>query len=154
MPATGSRITNLAFAGFTGNAVTLDNVKNATVSGITISGSGTGLFLTGNLEGTTIQGTTLSLNSYGMRLSSAQKATIGGRSQEQRNTIAGASRAGIYARGFCTGTQVIGTTFVATPPTRVRLDVRSSRGLRISGTVIQRAPTPTVASARTPFAGR
>ena len=152
--AGGSRVTNLAFAGFTGNALALDNARNVTVQGVTVSGSGTGLYLTGNLEGTAIQGNTLSLNSYGMRLSSAQKATIGGRSQDQRNTIAGATRAGISARGFCTGTQIVGTTFTATPPTRTRFDVRSSRGLRISGTVVQRVPTTTAtrSSAASAFA--
>jgi hypothetical protein len=137
--ASGSRVTSLAFAGFSGNALTLDNARNVTVSGVTVSGSGTGMFLTGNLEGTRVQGNTLSLNSFGMRLSGAQKATIGGRAVDQRNTISGASRAGVSARGFCTGTQVTGTAFSAAPPTRVRFDVRSSRGLRISGTVIERS---------------
>jgi fibronectin-binding autotransporter adhesin len=151
--ASGSRLTNLAFAGFSGSAVTLNAAQNVTVSGITVSDSGTGIKLTGNLDGTTIQGTTLTGNAFGMQLVGAQRATIGGRSVAERNTIAGASRAGVFASGFCTRTTITGTVFTALPRTRTQFNIRSSRNLRVSGTIVEKPPRPaaTVASGRSPI---
>jgi parallel beta-helix repeat protein len=140
--ASGSRVTNLAFAGFTGSAITVDNAQNVTVSGVTVNNSNTGISLTGSLDGTRIQGNTFNANGYALQLTTAQRALIGGSAVDQRNTIAGATRAGLFARGFCTGTQVIGTVFTASPRTRTRFNVRSSRNLRISGTIVERTPAP------------
>jgi parallel beta-helix repeat protein len=112
------------------------------VSGVTVNNSNTGISLTGSLDGTRIQGNTFNANGYALQLTTAQRALIGGSAVDQRNTIAGATRAGLFARGFCTGTQVIGTVFTASPRTRTRFNVRSSRNLRISGTIVERTPAP------------
>jgi parallel beta-helix repeat protein len=122
--------------------VTLNAAQNVTVSGITASNSGTGLFLTGNLDGSTIQGNTFANNEYAMRLQAAQRATIGGREVAQRNRIEGASKAGVLARGFCTRTTITGTVFAATPRTRTRFNIANSRNLRVSGTIVERPSAP------------
>jgi len=145
--ASGSRISNLGFANFTGAAVTVNGAQNVTLQGLTVTGSTTGVLLNGIVEGTTVQGSTFRNVQTGIQLTGAQRATIGGTATSQRNRIEGASRAGVLATGFCTGTRIIGTTFTANPRTRTQFNVRSSRGLRISSTSVERAPrvvrTPT-----------
>jgi nitrous oxidase accessory protein NosD len=96
------------------------------------------MLLSGNLDGTVIQGNTLQQNAVGIQLLAAQRATIGGSAVEERNTIAGASRFGVFARGFCTRTQIVGTVFTAEPRTRRRFNTRSARNLRIRGTIVER----------------
>jgi hypothetical protein len=147
--ASGSRITNLAFAGFSDTAVRLSSATGVAISGISVSGSGNGLWISGTSTYTTVQGSRFTDNNVAIRLGEnrtigATGVVIGGTAAAQRNTIAGARRAGVVATGFCTGSRIIGTTFTASPRTRVPFDVRSSRGLRISGTSVQRAPTPQV----------
>jgi hypothetical protein len=138
--ASGSRITNLAFANFTGTAVAINAAQNVAVRGLTVVNSGTGLTLSGNLAGTTVQGSTFRTVGVAMRLTAAQRATLGGSPVAQRNRIEGASQAGVVATGFCTGTRLINTTFTTSPPTRVRYNIRSSRNLRISGTIVEKPP--------------
>ncbi|MFM8529768.1 MAG: beta strand repeat-containing protein [Ilumatobacteraceae bacterium] len=142
-----SRITNLAFANFTGAAVSVNGAQNVAIQGLTVTDSATGLLLNGIVNGTTVRGSTFRNVQTAMQLTGAQRATIGGTGTSQRNRIEGASRAGVLATGFCTGTRIIGTTFTANPRTRTQFNVRSSRGLRISGTSVERAPrvvrTPT-----------
>jgi len=147
--ASGSRITNIAFAGFSDTAVRLSSATGVAISGISVSGSGNGLWISGTSTNTTVQGSRFTDNNVAIRLGEnrtigATGLVIGGTAAAQRNTIAGARRAGVVATGFCTGSRIIGTTFTASPRTRVPFDVRSSRGLRISGTTVQRAPAPQV----------
>ena len=150
-PASGSRITNLAFANFTGAAVTVNGAQNVAIRGLTVTNSATGLLVNGIVNGTTVQGSTFRNVQVGMQLTGAQRATIGGTATAQRNRIEGATRAGVLATGFCTGTRITGTTFTANPRTRTQFDVRSSRGLRISGTQVERVPT--TSAIRTPTTG-
>lgn len=151
--ASGSRITNLAFANFTGTAVAINAAQNVAVRGLTVVNSGTGLALSGNLAGTTVQGSTFRSVGVGMRLTDAQRATLGGSPVAQRNRIEGASQAGVVATGFCTGTRLINTTFTTSPPTRTRYNIRSSRNLRVSGTIVERPPRVArpVAGGRSPI---
>ena len=138
--ASGSRITNLAFANFTGAAVSVNGAQNVAIQGLTVTDSATGLLLNGMVNGTTVRGSTFRNVQTAMQLTGAQRATIGGTATSQRNRIEGASQAGVLATGFCTGTRIVGTTFTANPRTRMQFNVRSSRGLRISGTTVERAP--------------
>ena len=149
--ASGSRISNLAFANFTGTAVTVNGAQNVSIQGLTVANSATGLLINGIVTGTTVQGSTFRNVQTGIQLTGAQRATIGGTASSQRNRIEGAARAGVLATGFCTGTKIIGTTFSANPRTRTQFDVRSSRGLRITGTRVER--TPSTQSAQTPRTG-
>ena len=149
--ASGSRISNLAFANFTGKAVTVNGAQNVSIQGLTVANSATGLLINGIVTGTTVQGSTFRNVQTGIQLTGAQRATIGGTASSQRNRIEGAARAGVLATGFCTGTKIIGTTFSANPRTRTQFDVRSSRGLRITGTRVER--TPSTQSAQTPRTG-
>jgi hypothetical protein len=138
--AGNSRLTNLAFSGFTGTAVAINSAQNMTVRGLTVTDSGTGLQLSGALAGTTVQGSTFRSIGVAMRLTGAQRATLGGSPVAQRNRIEGASQAGVVATGFCTGTRLINTTFTTSPPTRTRYNIRSSRNLRITGTIVEKPP--------------
>ena len=147
--ASGSRVTNLAFAGFSGTAVRIASATGVSIGGISVSNdrvSGNGLWISGTSTGTTVQGSRFTNNDVAIRLgesrtTGATGAILGGLASGERNTIAGARRAGVVATGFCTGTQVIGTSFTANPRTRTPFDVRSSRGLRISGTNVERTQT-------------
>jgi hypothetical protein len=136
----GSSITNLAFANFTGAAVSVNNAQNVSIQRLTVTDSATGLLLNGFVKDTTVRGSTFRNVQTAMQLTGAQRATIGGTATSQRNRIEGASRAGVLATGFCTATRIFGTTFTANPRTRTQFNVRSSRGLRISGTTVERAP--------------
>lgn len=143
--ASGSRVTNLAFAGFSGTAVRLVSATDVAISGIQVSDSGNGLWISGDGSRSTIQGSRFVNNDFAIRLGESRTigatgVIIGGRSVAERNVIEGARRAGVVATGFCTGTQLIGTTFTTNPRTRVRFNVRSSRGLRIIATATQRTP--------------
>lgn len=149
--ANGSRVTNLAFANFTGAAVSVNGAQNVAIQGLTVTDSATGLLVNGIVSGTTVQGSTFRNVQVGMQLTGAQRATIGGTATAQRNRIEGATRAGVLATGFCTGTRITGTTFTVSPRTRIQFDVRSSRGLRISGTRVERVPT--TAAVATPATG-
>ena len=140
--ASGSRITNLAFAGFSGTAIRLISATGVAISGVRVSNSGNGLWISGDGTGTTVQGSRFTNNEFAIRLGEnrtigATGVTIGGRAVEERNTIEGARRAGVIATGFCTGTQIVGTTFTTNPATRTRFNVRSSRGLRILNSLTQ-----------------
>ena len=133
--ASGSRISSLAFRGFSGTGIQLNSAQRVAISGITVvgtgTGTGTGLALTGTSIGTTVLGSTFANNPFGIRLTSATGATIGGRLAGQRNTISGAARAGVFASGFCTGSSVIKTAFPRSPATPVQYNLRSSRNLRV-----------------------
>jgi hypothetical protein len=138
--AGGSRITNLAFANFTGTAVTINSAQNVAIRGLSVVNSGTGLALSGDLAGTVVQGSTFRAVSVGIRLTAAQRATLGGRAAADRNRIEGARQSGVVATGFCTGTRLVNTTFTTSPATRTRYTSRGARNLRISGTVVVTPP--------------
>jgi hypothetical protein len=142
--ASGSIIRNLAFRGFTANGIlvnggTLAKPNKATISGVSISDSGTtgaGLNFTGTgkstyFAGSTVQNCTFTNNPYALRLMSAYNVTFGGTGAGQRNTIAGSAKAGVFASGLCNGSSVIKTVFSPTPRTPVRYNISSSRNLRI-----------------------
>ncbi|MEI6258243.1 MAG: right-handed parallel beta-helix repeat-containing protein, partial [Planctomycetota bacterium] len=129
--ASGSRITSLAFSGFSGTAIQLNSAQNVQLTGLKVSSSGIGLGISGNSQGTIVQGNTFSLNPIGINLTSATGVMIGGLAVPQRNTIEGSTRAGIFASGFCTRSSVIKTVFPRNPRTPVPYNVRSSRNLRI-----------------------
>ena len=133
--ASGSRIANLAFSGFSGTGIQLAAARRVSVSGIKVTGTGTGtgtgLLINGTSTGTTVQGSTFTNNPFGIKLISATGATVGGTLAAHRNTISGAARAGVFASGFCTGSSVIRTVFPRTPTTRVQYNIRSSRNLRV-----------------------
>ena len=133
--ARGSSITNLAFSGFGGTGILVNAARNVAISGVTVTGTrtgtGTGLQINGASNGTTVRGSTFTNNPFGVKLVSATGVTFGGTAAGQRNTISGAARAGVFASGVCTGSSVVKTAFPATPATRVRYSVNTSRGLRV-----------------------
>lgn len=138
--AGGSRITNLAFSGFTGTAIAINGARNVALRGLMVTNSGTGLAITGDVGGTTVQGTTLRSTDTAIRLTDAKGVTIGGSPVADRVRIEGARRVGILATGLCTGSRVISPVFTTSPGTRTRFNLRSSRNLRVSGTTIERTP--------------
>jgi hypothetical protein len=124
----GSRVTSLAFSGFTGTGIQLSNAQNVAVSGVTVNSSGYGLSVAGTSTGSTVRGSTFNSCPNAIVLSSATGVTIGGTAAGQPNRINSSARAGVFATGFCTGSSVIKTSFVNTP---VRYNTGSSRNLRI-----------------------
>jgi hypothetical protein len=138
--ASNSSISGVAFANFTGAAVSIDSAQNVSVRGITVSDSETGIRLAGDLTGTTVQGSTFRGVVVGMRLDEAKYAILGGSATEDRNRIEGARQFGVYATGLCTGSRLVRTTFTLSPGTRRRYNLRGSRNVRIQGTVVERPP--------------
>ena len=124
----GSRITSLAFSGFSGTGVQLNAAQNVAVSGVTVNYSGYGLSVTGTSTGSTVRGSTFNSCPNAIVLSSATGVTIGGTAAGQPNRIVSSARAGVFATGFCTGSSVIKTSFASTP---VPYNTGSSRNLRI-----------------------
>ena len=151
--AGGSRVTNLAFSGFTGTAVTIDRTPNMAIRGLTVTNAGTGMALSGDVTGTTVQGSTFRSTDVAVRFTDAKGATLGGNDVADRIRIEGARRAGIFATGINPSTKVIRPTFTSSPGTRVRFNIRSSRNLRVIGTIVERTPVarPTSGSTRPPF---
>jgi hypothetical protein len=130
--ASGSRISNLAFSGFSGTGIQFNAAQRASLTGVrvtgTTAGTGAGLVITGNSTGTIVRGNVFANNPFGIRILSATGATIGGTVAGQRNSISGAARAGVFASGFCTNSSVIKTAFTTTP---VPYNIGSSRNLRV-----------------------
>jgi hypothetical protein len=124
----GSRVTSLAFSGFTGTGIQLSNAQNVAVSGVTVNYSGYGLSVAGTSTGSTVRGSTFNFCPNAIVLSSATGVTIGGTAAGQPNRINSSARAGVFATGFCTGSSVIKTSFSNTP---VRYNTTSSRNLRV-----------------------
>jgi len=137
--AAGSRVSNLGFANFSGTAITVDGAANTAIEGVTVTQSGTGVRLTGAAAGSSVVGSRFRDVKVGVQLEGVRSVTIGGAASAQRNRIEGASQAGVRATGACTDSKIIGMTFTANPRTRTRFDVRSSRGVKISGTQVERA---------------
>lgn len=126
--AAGSTVSSLKFTSFSGTAISLADARNVTLSGLTVSSSGTGLAVSGASDGTNVRGNTFDRNTVAIRLTAATSLTIGGTAAGQPNRITSSPQAGILATGFCTGTQIIKTTFATTPKPYV---VQSARNLRI-----------------------
>jgi hypothetical protein len=105
-----------------------------------VTNSGTGLAITGDVGGTTVQGTTLRSTDTAIRLTDAKGVIIGGSPVADRVRIEGARRVGILATGLCTGSRVINPVFTTSPGTRTRFNLRSSRNLRVSGTILEQTP--------------
>ena len=130
--ASGSRISNLAFSGFSGTGIQFNAAQRSSLTGVrvtgTTTGTGTGFLITGSSTGTVVHGNVFANNPFGIKIVSATGATIGGTVAGHRNSISGAARAGVFASGFCTGSSVIRTIFSATP---VRYNTGSSRNLRV-----------------------
>jgi hypothetical protein len=124
----GSRVTSLAFSGFTSTGIQLSNAQNVAVSGVTVNFSGYGLSVAGTSTGSTVRGSTFNSCPNAIVLSSATGVTIGGTAAGQPNRIVSSARAGVFATGFCTGSSVIRTSFANTP---VRYNTSGSRNLRI-----------------------
>jgi len=75
-----------------------------------------------------VQGNTISGYGYGIQLTSATGVTIGGTAAAQRNTVSSAAKAGVFASGFCTNSQVIKTAITTTV---TPYNVRTARNLRV-----------------------
>jgi len=129
--ASGSTVRDLAFSGFSANGILLSSAQRVNVTNVVISSSGVtgaGLTLTGNSTGTTVLGNTFNNNPYAIRLTGATGATVGGTLAGQANTVNNSSKAGVFASGFCTNSQIIKTAFTRTP---VPYNVSTARNLKI-----------------------
>jgi len=126
--AGNSRVSDLTFAGFADDAIRLTNNTNSALTGLRIRDSGYGLTVTGTSTGTVAQGNVFNRNATGVRLLSATGVLIGGYAAGQGNTIQNAAREGVFAQGFCTGSQVIRNTITGTA---VPYNTTQSRNLTV-----------------------
>ena len=126
--ASGSVIRDLAFSTFSGDAIRLTSVASTSITGIRVSNSGNGLAISGTSANTVVQGNTFDLNQTGVSLVSATGALIGGMNAGQGNVISNAVRQGVFASGFCNGSQVVKNSF---PGTATPYNVSASRNLTI-----------------------
>ena len=126
--ASGSTIRDIAFRSFSGDAIRLTSATGITIKGIQASNSGNGLSITGASTNTVVQGNTFDRNQTGVSLVSATGALIGGAATGQGNVISNAVRQGVFASGFCTGSQVVKNSF---PGTATPYNVSASRNLTI-----------------------
>ncbi|MFM8498270.1 MAG: beta strand repeat-containing protein [Planctomycetia bacterium] len=126
--AGNSRVSDLTFAGFADDAIRLTNNTNSALTGLRIRDSGYGLTVTGTSTGTVAQGNVFNRNATGVRLLSATGVLIGGYAAGQGNTIQNAAREGVFAQGFCTGSQVIKNTITGTA---VPYNTTQSRNLTV-----------------------
>ena len=130
----GTRILNSSFTNNT-NGVVLNNALNLAFGSIgagnrivSTSKTGSGLIVSNAATGTVVQGNTVSGYGYGIQLTSATGVTIGGTAAAQRNAVSSAAKAGVFASGFCTNSQVIKTAITATV---TPYNVRTARNLRV-----------------------
>ena len=126
--ASGSLIRDLAFSSFSGDAIRLTSVASTSITGIRVSNSGNGLAISGTSANTVAQGNTFDRNQTGVSLVSATGALIGGMNAGQGNVISNAVRQGVFASGFCNGSQVVKNSF---PGTATPYNVSASRNLTI-----------------------
>ena len=124
----GSRVTSLAFSGFSGTGIQMNAAQNVAISGVTVNYSGYGLSVTGTSTGSTVRGNAFNFCPYAIVLSAATGVTIGGTVAGQSNRITSSARAGVFATGVCTGSSVIKTSFASTP---LPYNTGASRNLRI-----------------------
>jgi hypothetical protein len=126
--ASGSTIRDIAFSSFSGDAIRLTSATGVTIKGIQANNSGNGLSITGASTNTVVQGNTFDRNQTGVSLISATGALVGGAATGQGNVISSEVRQGVFASGFCTGSQVVKNTF---PGTATPYNVSASRNLTI-----------------------
>jgi hypothetical protein len=126
--ASGSTIRDIAFSSFSGDAIRLTSATGVTIKGIQANNSGNGLSINGTSTNTVVQGNTFDRNQTGVSLISATGALVGGAATGQGNVISSAVRQGVFASGFCTGSQVVKNTF---PGTATPYNVSASRNLTI-----------------------
>jgi len=126
--ASGSTIRDIAFSSFSGDAIRLTSATGITIKGIRASNSGNGLSINGTSTNTVVQGNTFDRNQTGVSLLSATGALVGGTVTGQGNVISNAVRQGVFASGFCTGSQVVKNSF---PGTATPYNVSASRNLTI-----------------------
>ncbi|MBU6221552.1 MAG: right-handed parallel beta-helix repeat-containing protein, partial [Planctomycetes bacterium] len=125
--AGGSVVRDLTFANFANDAIVLNGNSGTTIAGLVVLNSNYGLTLNGTSTGTVVRSNTFTGNATGIRLVSATGATIGGSLAGQGNTITSATREGIFAQGFCTGSRVIGNNVTAKTP----YNITQSRNLTL-----------------------
>jgi len=126
--ASGSVIRDIAFSSFSGDAIRLTSATGITIKGIQANNSGNGLSINGTSTNTVVQGNTFDRDQTGVSLISATGALVGGAAAGQGNVISSAVRQGVFASGFCTGSQVVKNTF---PSTATPYNVAASRNLTI-----------------------
>ncbi len=126
--ASGSVIRNIAFSSFSSDAIRLTSTASTSITGIRVSNSGNGLAINGTSTNTVVQGNTFDRNQTGVSLISATGALVGGAATGQGNVISSEVRQGVFASGFCTGSQVVKNTF---PGTATPYNVSASRNLTI-----------------------
>jgi filamentous hemagglutinin len=126
--ASGSVVRDIAFSSFSGDAIRLTSATGITIKGIQANNSGNGLSINGTSTNTVVQGNTFGRNQTGVSLVSATGALVGGMNAGQGNVISSAVRQGVFASGFCTGSQVVKNTF---PGTATPYNVSGSRNLTI-----------------------
>jgi hypothetical protein len=126
--ASGSVIRDIAFSSFSSDAIRLTSTASTLITGIRVSNSGNGLAINGTSANTVVQGNTFDRNQTGVSLISATGALVGGAATGQGNVISSEVRQGVFASGFCTGSQVVKNTF---PGTATPYNVSASRNLTI-----------------------
>jgi len=126
--ASGSVVRDIAFSSFSGDAIRLTSATGITIKGIQSNSSGNGLSINGTSTNTVVQGNTFDRNQTGVSLMSATGALVGGAATGQGNVISSEVRQGVFASGFCTGSQVVKNTF---PGTATPYNVSASRNLTI-----------------------
>jgi hypothetical protein len=126
--ASRSTVRDIAFRGFSGDAIRVASATGITITGVRVLNSGNGLSINGGSTGTVVQGSTFDRNLTGIRLASVTNALIGGTGAGQGNVISNSTREGIYATGFCTGTKLVKNTFPGTPK---KYNVSTSRGITV-----------------------
>lgn len=100
-----------------------------TGAGNTITGSPTGLFVSGVSNGTLVQGNAIRGNlGNGLTLASASGLTIGGPNRSRSNQVTLNRGYGLLAVGACTRSKVIGNTIVKNA--RGNVNLAHSQGLR------------------------
>ena len=126
--ASGSTIRDIAFGSFNGGtAVTLNAVKNVTMTNVSIGNSTNGLYITGDCTGTNILSNRFVANQTGISLVSATNVTVGGLTSGS-NSVSYSARAAVFASGNCVGSKVLKT---AMSNNTLDYDVSASRNLTI-----------------------
>jgi len=124
----GSSVRNIAFSQFAAEAISLNNVQNVRVTGVRSSSSGAGIALFGTVAGSVVQGSTFDRNTTGVVLDSAKGTLIGGNAGGEPNTISNSVVQGVFATGFCSGSQVIKNRITGTA---TEYNTAAARGLTI-----------------------
>jgi hypothetical protein len=138
----GSTFTNNVIGGQLANAQNLlvgVNPVGSVLQGNTFNGgtggfrgaSTTGISVSGTSNGTFAKANTFTGYPIAIYLAAATNATIGGLGVGEGNLISYAKTAGVYASGFCTGSQVIKTAFGTGVASTSQYVISTSRNLVI-----------------------